>query len=378
MRLALFLTFGNSLATWQAGGALKRELAIYAEHAKNGISTLLMSYGGPEEANIAADFPWLNVAYNRWGLPRPVYMLLLPLLHRQSLLGVDLIKTNQMYGAAQAWQAAMLYRKPLIVRQGYSHCENRTREHGAASPIARRACRYEGRYLRRSDACFFTTEGMRDRAVARTGIDARKTHIVPNYVVTESWSPSYLRQDVSQPADRLRMVCVGRLSREKNLINLVRAAAGLPVEIWLIGEGAQRAELEQEGGATGVTIRFHGRVDHEKIKDILRDADVFAQVSEYEGHPKSLIEAMVFGMPILASDNPGIGELIRHEETGIKEAGTVEGLRNGIQRLLQMSPDRRAMLGAAARSEAIQRYSLESVTTTEADIFRAILVGRHG
>jgi len=376
MRLGLFLTLGNSLATWRDAGTLDRELALYREHARNGITTAVVSYGGFEEARIASGYPWLRVLYNHWPVPKPVYAMLVALFHRAELRQMDVFKTNQMYGAAQAWHAARLAGRPLIVRQGYSHCENRCRESGAESRVAKKACAYERTYLRRADACVFTTAAMRERALARVDFDPRRAHVVPNYVMTEAWSPAFMGRRSAGEMARLRIGCVGRLSAEKNLGNLIQACAGLPVELCLVGDGPLRAELEQQADRLGVTVEFRGQMAHGQVRAILEGCDVFAIVSKYEGHPKSLIEAMVYGMPILAVNSPGIRELVEHGQRGYLAEPDVSGLRAGVTSLLEMPLNARLTMGTNARRWASEQFSVQAVAAKEAELIRS-LVGRH-
>lgn len=377
MRLGLFLTLGNSLATWRDAGTLDRELALYREHARHGIATTIVSYGGAEEARIASDYPWLRVLYNRWPAPKPVYAMMVALLHRGEFRQIDVFKTNQMYGAAQAWQAARLAGRPLIVRQGYSHCENRCREHGAESRIAKRACAYERTYLRRADACVFTTAAMCDSALARVGFDPGKAYVVPNYVVAETWSPPFGGRQPTPDQAPFRIGCVGRLSTEKNLTSLIQACVGLPAELHFVGDGPLRADLQREADRLGVRVIFHGQMAHGAVRTILEGCDIFAIVSKYEGHPKSLIEAMVYGMPILAVNSPGVRGLVEHGQHGYVAGTGVSDLRTGVEALLRMPPPVRLAMGMNARRWASEQFSVQAVAAKEAGLIQSLVARRH-
>jgi len=138
--LALFMTLGVSLEGWKKGGWLRRELALYEEHARNGVRIFLVSYGGDEDLKIARDFPELTVLINEYRLPKRLYAALLPYLHFQRPKGVDLIKTNQLMGAKQAVTAARLLGVPVVVRQGYSHVEFKAQAKGIGSRRRARLC----------------------------------------------------------------------------------------------------------------------------------------------------------------------------------------------------------------------------------------------
>mgnify|MGYP000529696788 CR=1 FL=1 len=61
MKLLLFMTRGMSLTAWRDNGSLKRELALYAELARRGVSISIISWGRGEDAAVVAAFPWLRV-----------------------------------------------------------------------------------------------------------------------------------------------------------------------------------------------------------------------------------------------------------------------------------------------------------------------------
>ena len=129
--LAIFMTFGGSLDIWRRAGILERELALYANHAAEGVEIVLVSYGGLEELEIASDFPFVRVLCNRFRLHPRIYNEMLPWLHRKALEDVDLIKTNQLPGARQAIRAARLVNCPVVVRQGYGFVQHTLFEHAA-------------------------------------------------------------------------------------------------------------------------------------------------------------------------------------------------------------------------------------------------------
>ena len=123
MRIAVFMTYGASLAAWDKLGILERELALYAEYQKRGNQICLVSYGSLKDIELASSHNISQMLVNRWSLPTWLYQMLLPYLYRRQLSKVDVIKTNQLHGAHVAWRVAKIIEKPLIVRQGFSYYE---------------------------------------------------------------------------------------------------------------------------------------------------------------------------------------------------------------------------------------------------------------
>ncbi len=373
MKLALFMTLGGSLRLWQETGILDRELALYAEHARAGWRTTIVSYGDGSDFEIAKRFPFIDVLVNSSGLHPRLYNLFLPLLHRSVLSEVNLIKTNQLYGAHIAYRCARLLKKPLVARQGYGHYDNRAAESGSGSRETRQAFLYERKCLSRAGAAVFTTAELAERTKKRQNLPREKVFVIPNYIVPDVWSPPYV---ASQGGGMLDVVFFGRLSEEKNLGSLIEATHGLPVRLKLIGAGPLQAELQTLADKLGASCVFLGRLSQELIKNEMRGCDVFAIPSHYEGHPKSLLEAMAFGIPVLAADSPGVREQIEHGNNGILVPSTPEGLRHGLESFLSFPVERRQALGASARKWALRHFSVKTVAQQERDLFDVMLTGR--
>lgn len=117
-----------------------------------------------------------------------------------------------------------------------------------------------------------------------------------------------LRDELPSPA---RLVYIGRLSSEKGVAVLIRAISRLrstniqsmPV-VTIIGDGPQRGELKaliHELGCDSF-FRFVGQLDRSRLSTELLSADLCVQPSLTEGFSKAWLDAMAFGLPVLASD----------------------------------------------------------------------------
>lgn len=110
------------------------------------------------------------------------------------------------------------------------------------------------------------------------------------------------------PHAGLRLLYVGRLSREKNVDILLEAMAccGSSREITLtvVGDGSMRSALEQRAAALGIAdrVRFTGALDFDAVLDQYAAADVVALPSTTEGWPKTLAEGMAFGACCIGPD----------------------------------------------------------------------------
>ncbi|OYT69784.1 MAG: hypothetical protein CFK52_12980 [Chloracidobacterium sp. CP2_5A] len=165
----------------------------------------------------------------------------------------------------------------------------------------------------------------------------------------------------------LRLLYAGRLEEEqKRISEVARAlcrAAQLPnVTATIAGDGRARAEVERilaEEGRGRVT--YVGMVDNARIQDLMAEHHVFVLLSDYEGLPISLMEAMAVGLtPICTPTRSGVIELIDDGQTGIIVPDRAEGFLAAVKRLAA-SPDEWRRLSQNARQHILTAgYGLEA------------------
>lgn len=367
MNLVLFMTRGMSLTAWQENGSLGRELALYAELAKHGCKTSIISWGDRRDKAIAARYPWLAVYVNRWHLPQQRYEKLMPLLHAWPLIQADVIKSNQINGSDCALRCAQLWKKPFVARCGYlwsKFCANMGSSDLAMAQNAERAA---------YSSCahgIVTTDEAKDFLVEQYQISKNKLTVIPNYVLQDYYAPPLPDYTPRQP---FIITQVGRLSEEKNLFALIEACVGLPVILRLVGEGPLKEDLRQQAQRLGVSVEFRGTVPTAQLPPLLAESAIVTLVSHHEGHPKALIEAMARGCAVLGTRAPGIAPLIEHERNGLLCATDAASIQAGLKSLLD-DASLRARLGKQAR-ESAACFHLSSVAARELEICH--LLPRH-
>jgi len=345
---------------------LEREIALYLRLIEKGVRVAFITYGGRDDLGYADQLGGIEILSNRWNLPPRWYERLLPLLHAQSLRQADIYKTNQTNGADLALRAARIWHKPLIARCGYMWSQF-AQQRGATAE-AENARRIEKHLFEHAQRTVVTTPAMKQFIEDKYLTDKKSIFIIPNYVMTDQFSPGNMKPDPN------RICCVGRLEEQKNLRSLLRACQSLPVQLHLIGDGHLRAALQEEAEQSGIDLVLHGNLPHNQIPEIIRRASIFALVSHYEGHPKSLLEAMSCGAAVLGADSPGIREQIIHGETGWLVKIDAESIRSGIQHLLA-NQALRVTLGRNARNFVQENYALDRIVSMEYALYREILTG---
>jgi glycosyltransferase involved in cell wall biosynthesis len=92
------------------------------------------------------------------------------------------------------------------------------------------------------------------------------------------------------------------------------------IQAHLIGDGPDRTACEQlvhQAGLTG-RIHFHGRIPPEQVQPLLQRSQAILLMSDFEGLPVALLEAMAAGVvPVVRAIESGIPELVHHEHTGL-------------------------------------------------------------
>ena len=168
------------------------------------------------------------------------------------------------------------------------------------------------------------------------------------------------------PNEKL-ILFVGRLTNQKGCEYLIKAlsyvANYFSVKLVIVGDGYQRAELEVLARTSGVgdRVRFLGFVPDDDLNRLLLAADVMAIPSVYEPFGVVALEGMAAGVPIVASDVDGLGEVIKHEENGIAVfARDPSSIAWGISRILS-DPGNTQRLVHNARKDIQSRFSWQSV-----------------
>lgn len=174
--------------------------------------------------------------------------------------------------------------------------------------------------------------------------------------------------DVHAEHETFTLGFVGHLGKHKGLDVLLRALALIegagPLRLLVVGDGEDRRALEalcRDLRLDG-RVTFHGRVDNERIAAIYAQIDVLVVPSVWpENSPVTITEAMASGVPVLASDVGGVGELVEHEVSGLlAPPGDARALADLIERLRQ-DPGLGRRLSRNARERIRQEDSRDRV-----------------
>ncbi len=201
----------------------------------------------------------------------------------------------------------------------------------------------------------------------REVVEGAKIDIVANGVDAARFLPAYNQQH-AEPV----IGFVGTLKPWHGLNILVDAAEllkahDLPFRLLLVGDGPERATLEQALADRELTNRTEltGAVAPAAIPALLARMDIavapYPDLADFYFSPLKVMEYMAAGRAVVASRIGDIDGLIRHNETGLLcPAGDRDALAYALGQLIR-SPDSRARLGSAARDHALAELGWESV-----------------
>lgn len=211
------------------------------------------------------------------------------------------------------------------------------------------------------------SEYIRAATVRDFGVSPRETRAVFNACDLERFAAVHQPARVRQPP---RLAMVARLEGHKDQPTLIRAVAllrdhGLGVELWLIGEGSRRLQLEALIHELQLSDRVQLLGSRRDIPELLSQLDLFVfSVRPDEGFGIALAEAMAAGVPIVATDVGACREVLDGGRYGLLvEPSCPEALADGIREVLA-DPAVALQRAHAAKERALHDFSVAAMAKT--------------
>ncbi len=373
--LTLCFSQGVSLQTWVNTGLFDREVDLYKRLGPHFGNINFITYGD------ATDLGLLNgrirILPNRSRLLKKAsrrWQSVLLLQHHPALRKPDIVKTNQISAAPLAIYAKRFFGKKMITRCGYLWSYMAEQEDRDEAHLSR-VRRLEKQAFQWADLGVVTTDEIRDMIVDRHGIDGQKIRVIPNYVNTDVFRPM-----PEIPKEPGLIAFVGRFEPQKNLMAFLEAVAiarvknpgAPPYRLCMIGEGSLKAELKRKAAELEIETEFHARMPNHQLPEILNRAEAFALVSLFEGHPKTSLEAMACGLPLIGTKITGIKEEVEHKKTGYLCETSPQSIAQAVSEVMG-SENLRRELGKAGRQHVVQHYSLDRILELELRALREVL-----
>ena len=214
---------------------------------------------------------------------------------------------------------------------------------GAAELLSRRWVVRQERLV----SAFISPSRYLARVVSANGIRHRPIHVLPNAIP----APASMPEGAAGEA----FVYAGRLSREKGLITLMRAAESARVSVLVAGTGPLEKTLRDEAPPG---VRFLGRLPGEEVDRLLGTSRAAVVPSEWaENAPMAVLEPMVLGRPVVATRMGGIPEQIRDGVDGVLVTAGDELQLAAALRVLADEPALADRMGQSAHDRATTEFS---------------------
>jgi len=179
----------------------------------------------------------------------------------------------------------------------------------------------------------------------------------------------------------LKVIFLGRLAIPKDPFTLVKAVAALPdelkkkIEVSIIGGGPDAGKLNDLIKELKLQdrVKATGYIPVPDLLSALKESHIFVLVSDWEGLPLSILEAMSNGMAVIASSVGGVPELCRPDCSFLVQRRDVEGVKNALAKLIS-DPGLAKKMGERAHEMVLEEFSLEGMLEKTVGVYRSILL----
>ena len=308
MKILLVFTYGYSLKTWESSGTLNRELSIYKELEKNyGHSFIFLTYG--DESDFECDLEELDITVipvykyikkSNIRLVNFIKSFYFVFAYRNKFKDVDLIKQNQLLGSWVSIGLKILNKIPLFTRTGYDMHKFSLQQNNKKLitflyyNLTKLTIKHSNLYSLSNSADFNFY---------------KRKYSIDKLALRQNWVLPVEKIDFEN-RNKNKILCVGRLEKQKNLIYTLNELSEIGFEIDIVGEGSELEKLIEKSKKVNLKVNFLGKISNENLIKMYSNYRFFVSSSLYEGHPKTVIEAMASGCVVFLSNIPNHAELV--------------------------------------------------------------------
>lgn len=221
------------------------------------------------------------------------------------------------------------------------------------------------------------------------GLPADRIHIIRLGIRVEE----FLDDRTYAPRENTVVRClhIGRLTPKKGPVKLVRAFAKareqlsgrIELRLTFAGDGELRPQVQREIETLGLSgcIDMLGAVKHERVPELLRDAEIYTQHcvtgpdGDMEGLGVTFMEASAAGLPIATTRHNGIPDIVHHEQNGLlSPEGDIDAMAEHIVRLAE-SPELREQMGRRGQAMAREMFTLQQTVDRYLELYEGVLAG---
>jgi len=296
----------------------------------------------------------------------------------------DVVHTHSSKAGIVARLAARIAKVPIIIHTIHGMSFNRTQPW-----VLRTAYRLLERFCARfTDRIVCVADAMISQSVTASVGPLEKFATVYSGMRTEWFSPdrfdrAAVRKSWSIDDDAIVVGTVARLFTGKGYEQLIpamakAAAANDKIRFVWVGDGAQRGDYEKQLTELGIRDRVYlaGLVRPEEVAAMLAGVDVLVHASQWEGLPRSLVQALLMEKPVVSFDIDGAPEVVIPGRTGLLvKLNDIDALARAIIYLVG-HPEKRRKMGIAGRQLCLKRFDHRVMTDQLERLYRQLRAER--
>ena len=380
MKLALFFTRGISLKYWIESGLFEREKIIYENFInKYNIEKVIWFTYGYDDKFLAKELKKKSLLNSKIYIKSPpkifdegkisslLYSFLIPFLFLKEIKNCNILMTNQIDGWWTALISKIFSRKKLIVRAGYiqSQLENNLKR--ISSFRIKLIMLSEKLAINYSDNLILASKhNLKYLNNVNNNVN-NKACVIPNFIQTTKF---YSKNIITKRKFLNRILYVGRLSNEKNLLSLLKAIKKSDLGLDIYGDGDLKKHLKLFTTKNNIDVNFFGKVPNSKLPEIYNSYQFCILPSFFEGMPKTLLEAMSCGCISIGSNIEGINQIIKDGKNGILiKSFKYEDIFLSIEKVKLMDNKTKINISKKSVNTINEYFSLDVVSKSYLNIF---------
>jgi glycosyltransferase involved in cell wall biosynthesis len=222
--------------------------------------------------------------------------------------------------------------------------------------------------LRFHDQVIVVSEVMKDHLI-KNGLKSEKVHVINNALLVSDYvvrkGNNKFRNEFNISPENKLIANIGRLSQEKRQDNFLKAAKHLDevnknIFFALIGVGPEEDRLKSLAYDLGISDKVIFTGYREDMVDVYNGLDLVVQSSNTEGMPNVVLESLLMGVPVIATNVGGTAQIIKHGIHGILiEPEDLNGLKKALSEYIQ-NVERHNKMALEGRQHVITNFNQES------------------
>jgi glycosyltransferase involved in cell wall biosynthesis len=288
---------------------------------------------------------------------------------------IDIVQTHLLYANVLGSVAAYFAKVPVICTLHSVYVEKMGRLR-----LVKRLENFCLRYL----ATRILAVGEEVAVTHHEHYDDRTVDVIPNGIPASeeitTQTRNHLRREIADDDTRAIIITVGRLERVKGYEDMIQAfkllrETGLKSILLMVGSGTLHDSIQSQVQALHLEQSVILAGERHDIPRLLASSDIFASSSHREGLPLSVLEAMMAGLPIVATAVGDIPNVVTQETGVVVPPHEPARLAAALEELLR-NPVRRREMGKAARFRALKEYSLDVWMERHVELYKDVIRSR--